>query len=273
MMTGSRGFIGKYLYRAITGPAIDTVQEVDPRMGLKCEDIKAKVSMGGVEFIWHLAGVEGAVKQQPLVKVIEQEVTNIEHVMRATLAAKAKLVIFSSTEVYLPVPVKRSEFSSRTAYAAAKRAVEAAVMATGYEDVAILRIGCAGGRRQLPDGGAVLARFVDQAKKEESLTIFNKGESTRCFIHVLDVVEACMGLLDNWQPGIYDITSDGMISIKDLAQIISKKMNVPTKETRPTDVGLESYHEVDAVSHRLEGPEGWKPKHTIEEIVTDALKY
>jgi UDP-glucose 4-epimerase len=148
------------------------------------------------------------------------------------------------------------------------------VLATGYEDVAILRIGSVAGRRQRADGGAVLARFAEQAKSKESLTIFDKGRSTRCFIHVLDVVSACMALIDNWEPGIYDITApENSVTIKELAQIISKKMNVSTKEVRPFDVGMESYYEVPELIPAAKGPEGWKPKHTLQEVIDAALTY
>jgi nucleoside-diphosphate-sugar epimerase len=273
MVTGSEGFIGKYLQAAITG-AGDTIQRVDPKMGLSCSDIKAKVSMGGVEMVWHLAAIEGATKQQPLSKIIEKEVANVEHVMRGAFNAHAKLVVFSSTEVYLPVPVEFHDFNSRTAYAAAKRAVEAAVLATGYPEVAVLRLGGVAGRRQDHRGGSVMARFAEQSKLGESLTVFNQGKATRSFIHVLDVVSACTALIENWEPGVYDIVNpDNTISIKELAQTISTQSNISTKQTRPQDIGLESYYEVGDPSTNLKGPKGWKPKHPLKDVIRDALTY
>jgi len=66
----------------------------------------------------------------------------------------------------------------------------------------------------------VLPRFVEQALRNEAITIHGDGKQTRCFCHVGDVVRALRGLPE--QPRatgeVYNVGSTEEVTIVELAR-------------------------------------------------------
>jgi len=86
--------------------------------------------------------------------------------------------------------------------------------------VVIVRLFNTVGPRQVGMYGMVLPRFVEAALAGKPLQVYGDGRQTRCFCHVLDVVEALTRLMLNPAAvgGVFNVGSDEEVSINDLAR-------------------------------------------------------
>lgn len=89
--------------------------------------------------------------------------------------------------------VLKGEFTVRNEYAIAKLLSEIVLSNQSKVDKGfryqIIRPFNVTGARQLPDGGFVLPRFVDQALSNEDITVYYSGQQFRAFTWVKDIVE------------------------------------------------------------------------------------
>lgn len=123
---------------------------------------------------------------------------------------KAKYLIASTSEIYgdpLVNPQKESYWGNvnpigqRGVYDEAKRFAEALTMAYHYYhkiDTRIARIFNTYGPRMRKDDGRAVPTFLNQALKDEPLTIFGDGSQTRSFCYVSDLVEGIYRLM-SWE--------------------------------------------------------------------------
>jgi dTDP-glucose 4,6-dehydratase len=122
---------------------------------------------------------------------------------------RARFLMASTSEVYgdpLVHPQVEGYFGNvdtigpRSVYDEAKRYAEAAVMAYHREfglQTRIVRIFNTYGPRMRLDDGRVVPNFVGQALRNEPLTVYGKGDQTRCFQYVDDLVEGVYRLLNS----------------------------------------------------------------------------
>lgn len=84
----------------------------------------------------------------------------------------------------------------------------------------IVRLFNVAGPRQTGRYGMVLPRFVDQALRNDPVTVFGDGQQTRCFCHVTDVVDALAALIDRpvAYGQVFNIGRPDEVTISDLAK-------------------------------------------------------
>lgn len=117
--------------------------------------------------------------------------------------------------------------------------------------------------RNLDSG--VIANFIHQIKKGETLTIFGTGEQTRDFIYVADVVRALQLAMEqpNKNAGIYNVCTGIGHSINQLIEIIKNQLSILPK------IDYQSAH-VGDVMHSLGSPKkiqealGFVPEYDLE---------
>jgi dTDP-glucose 4,6-dehydratase len=124
-----------------------------------------------------------------------------------SLAKHARFLLASTSEVYgdpqvHPQPETYwghvNPVGPRGVYDEAKRFAEAMTMAYHrYHglDTRIVRIFNTYGPRMRPDDGRVVSNFIVQALKGEPLTVYGRGEQTRSFTYVDDLIEGILRLL------------------------------------------------------------------------------
>lgn len=64
----------------------------------------------------------------------------------------------------------------------------------------------------------VVGRFVRQAQQGEDITVWGRGTKLVDFVHVRDVVKACVSALRSNSPGVYNIGSGKPVTIAQLAR-------------------------------------------------------
>jgi UDP-glucose 4-epimerase len=122
----------------------------------------------------------------------------------------------------------------------------------------------------------VIPRLVRQAVADDPLTVYGDGRQTRCFCHVLDVVDGLLRLLDD--PGangeVFNLGSQEEISILDLAQRIVERCGsrsdivlLPYDEVFPE--GFEDMLRRVPDASKVRRLTGWAPTRSLDDILDE----
>jgi GDP-4-dehydro-6-deoxy-D-mannose reductase len=119
---------------------------------------------------------------------------------------------------------------------------------------------------------SLVARALALPASGGRLAIGN-GDTVRDFLHVADVVEAYLGLLELGQAGeTYNVCSGEGISVRELAATVLQRVGVPAEISsdpalsRPVDVPVQI-----GSNTKLRRATGWTPRHTREDIIDDLI--
>ncbi len=247
----------------------------------------------GVDYIFHLAAAVGVftIVNHPLSSLVTN-IRGTENVLE--LASKHNIPVFlaSSSEVY-GKNVSNSLLESndrilgspttlRWSYSEAKAIDESLAYAYWTErklPTRIVRLFNTVGPRQVGAYGMVVPRFISAAIKNEPITIYGTGEQTRCFGHVLDVIDAVISVAfsDKTIGQVINIGNDKEISMNDLAKkIIELTNSISQIKYIPY---LEAYGEgFEDMERRVPNIDlinsltGWKPKRGLDEIIKDVAQ-
>ena len=254
VITGGAGFIGSNLAKKFLSEGAEKILIIDDLStgnksnldGLekikfiqsRIEDIKDLDKLvSGYDFCFHLAAGVGV--QYIMENVSKALLTNIEGthiIIEACKANNMPMLITSTSEVYgtSTEEVWTEETKSligpptklRWSYAASKLIDEFLVLSE-YNDKnlnpIVVRLFNIIGPNQVSDFGMVVPKFVEAALNNEDIIIHGKGEQTRSFTWVGDVIEYFYLLSNKKLYGeIYNIGQTEEISIKKLAELIIK---------------------------------------------------
>lgn len=246
------------------------------------------------DVIFHLAaavGVELIVK-----KPLESLTTNIkgsEIILEMAYRYHKKVLITSSSEIYgknVNGPLKEdddrilgSPLKTRWSYSTAKAVDEMLAYVYWKEKNVpsiIVRLFNTVGPRQTGAYGMVVPRFVEQALKNEPITVYGTGKQSRCFVHVKDVVKALFKLIEEPKAigEVFNVGSQEEISIEELAKEIIKITKSSSKidyipYEKAYEEGFEDMQrrvpDITKINKLIE----FKPTYTLPEIIKDIVKY
>lgn len=255
LVTGGAGFIGSHLAERLLGLGhrvlvlddlstgrFENIAHLEGRPGFAAR--VASVTDPGlveacvteVDAVFHLASAVGVklVVDQP-VRTIETIVGGTDTVLRSCARYRRPVLLTSTSEVYgkserFPFneaddTVMGPTTTRRWAYACAKALDEFLALAHWEESrlpVVIARLFNTVGPRQTGRYGMVIPRFVAQGLQGEAITVYGDGRQSRCFAHVLDVVDALIGLMGEPKArgGVYNVGNDAEVTILALAERI-----------------------------------------------------
>ncbi len=313
LITGGAGFIGSHIADALVTKG-DGVVIVDDFSTGRPANVEHLIANGAIELIdgsvtdadmidgavadcdccLHLASAVGVqlVVSNPL-ETLRRIVHGTDVVISAA-ARRGKRVLFASTsEVYgknsdgaLHEDSDRilgSAFKSRWSYAIAKSYGEA--IAHGYHrehgaDTVVFRLFNTIGPRQRGMYGMVVPRFVRQAIRGESVTVYGDGSQSRCFLHVEDAVRAILTLAEDGDASgrAFNIGNPAQITILELAQrVIDRSRSssaialVPYEEAY--DEGFEELGRRRPDTRSLYELTGWQPTRTLDEALDDVIAF
>jgi len=278
LSTGSR----ENLSRAATHPAFRFIEAKLSR----CAELPELVSQA--DRIFHLAAAVGVelVVREP-VRVLETNLHETEVLLEAAALHRTPLLLASTSEVY--GKSTKAEFNeeddlligppthSRWSYACSKLMDEFLALAFAKEralPVIIARLFNTVGPRQTGRYGMVLPRFIEAARRGESLRVFGDGEQTRCFCHVHDTVEALVRLARCPAAAnhVFNIGSTHETSIAALAREVievlqsqSKVEFIPYNEAY--EPGFEDMRRRRPSLQKLEKIVGFRPATTLRQII------
>jgi UDP-glucose 4-epimerase len=184
--------------------------------------------------VFHMASAVGVklIMEQP-VKTIETIFGGTEVVLKYCSRYRKRVLIPSTSEVYgkgTTVPFSEEDdvltgatSKHRWAYACAKALDEFLALAHWKETrlpVVVVRLFNTVGPRQTGQYGMVVPNFIKAALKNEPIMIHGDGTQSRCFGHVLDVVEGLAKLPENPHcfGQVINIGNDEEVTIQQLAE-------------------------------------------------------
>lgn len=253
LITGGAGFVGSHLADKLHGEGheitiIDDLStgryqnvahlEGQERFRLIIETVLNESLMEELiresDRVFHMASAVGVklIMEHP-VKTIETIFRGTDVVLNCCARFRKRVLIPSTSEVYgksTQVPfaedndiLKGSTSKHRWAYACAKELDEFLALAHWKETrlpVVIVRLFNTVGPRQTGQYGMVVPNFVKSAVRNEPLIVHGDGGQSRCFGHVLDVVEGLTKAIETPEcfGQVMNIGNAEEVTIKQLAE-------------------------------------------------------
>jgi nucleoside-diphosphate-sugar epimerase len=291
VVTGGLGFLGSHLIEALHARghhliAIDDCSHnaIYPGQSKANELLIGEVGRqrtyvyGHVDLIIHCASPIGHARLTPEANVAWRIIRDVQEVLTWAETANAKVITFSTSEVLS----YRGETDVRAQYALGKLVGESMALVSRVS-TQIIRPYNVVGPRQRPDGGFVLARFIEQVATGHALTIFGHGLQRRCFTHVSDLVSFILALIDRSPRGnhVWSVFNPiNAVTISGLAAMVALASGGKSEILYDCDgrVELSNPHWRD--TREREHPEeeylrcrelGWEPRVDLEEIIRELL--
>lgn len=251
-----------------------------------------RLQLSDITHIFHLASPASPNKKSPRSYVnypIETLLVNSQGTYKLLELAKqnnASLLYVSSSEIYgdpAISPQPETYFGNvnpngiRSVYDEAKRFGEAITM--GYVrkyslDARIVRIFNTYGPKMQVDDGRVISNFINQALRNEAITIYGTGDQTRSFCYVDDMIEGLKkALFTHGTKGeVFNMGNPDERSIKAIAALIKEMTNASSEitfEALPQDDPKIRKPDITKAQEKL----SWQPKVTLEDGLTKTVEY
>ena len=244
------------------------------------------------------------------VETLKAGSTGTLNTLELAKAKQARYLLASTSEVYgdplvNPQPETYwgnvNPISPRGIYDEAKRFAEALTMAYHrYHglDTRIIRIFNTFGPRMRPNDGRLMPNLIDQALRDEPLTIHGDGSQTRSFCYVDDAVDGILRVVlkdsdrtldertdrrrflydsvpEDGHPSIHDpinLGNPNELSVREVAELVLKLTNSRSSlelKPLPADDPRVRRPDISKARHLL----GWQPKVSLQEGLVQTIEY
>jgi UDP-glucose 4-epimerase len=313
LITGGAGFIGSYLAEEYIARGHEVYVIDDLSTGsleninslMKCPQFHflndtilnrdAMLELTGIcDVVVHLAAAVGVklIIEEPL-KSIHTNIVGTEIVLELANKFRKKTFIASTSEIYGRNPhvplseddprVYGSTALSRWSYAAAKAMDEFLALAyfrNKQLPVIVARFFNTIGPRQTGRYGMVVPRFIGQALRNESITVFGDGKQTRNFTYVKDLAKGVVALIDEPKSigEIYNIGGEEEISINDLALRVkaltsSQSPIVHIPSSGAYQEGFEDMERMVPNIAKIKNLIGYRNTYGLDQILSEVIEY
>ncbi len=190
-----------------------------------------------IEKIWHLACPASPIHYQ--IDPIRTSKINFQGTLNILEFAKennSKLLLASSSEVYgnPKIHPQNEEYLGsvnpigiRSCYDEGKRIAESLCFdfSRMYDlEIKVARIFNTYGPNMSLNDGRVISNFISQGLQKKPLTIFGKGDQSRSFCFIEDLIEGLIKFMNSNYKGPINLGNPEEITIKNLAYLISGKV-------------------------------------------------
>jgi dTDP-glucose 4,6-dehydratase len=224
VVTGAAGFLGSHLAdlliarghkvigidNFVTG-SVDNIAHLGGNRNFKFieQDVTEFLFLDQpVNYVWHFASPASPIDYLELpIQTLKVGSLGTHKALGLAKTKRARFLLASTSEIYGdPLMHPQTEeywgnvntIGPRGCYDEAKRFAEAMAMAYHREhkvETRIVRIFNTYGPRMRLNDGRVVPAFVSQALKNKPLTVFGKGQQTRSFCYVSDLIEGIYRLM------------------------------------------------------------------------------
>ncbi len=259
VVTGAAGFLGSHLVDSLISGG-DRVRGIDnlstgrrvnleaartsPKFRLRSADLTRVARLPRADRYYHLASPSSppAYQRDPIGTLVVNSAGTLR-VLEAARRSDARVLLASTSEVYGDPEVNPQTESywgrvnpvgPRSCYDEGKRYAEALSMAYRREyglDVRIARIFNTYGPRMDPADGRVVSNFIVQGLRGQPLTIYGRGEQTRSFCYVSDMVRG-LRLLMEAPPGVptpMNLGGPREITVRRTAELVARTLGIPLR--------------------------------------------
>tara|TARA_Y100000591_G_scaffold99262_1_gene84296 strand:+ start:56 stop:961 length:906 start_codon:yes stop_codon:yes gene_type:complete len=231
----------------------------------------------GAHYVFHLAALAQIIPsiKNPK-KYFKNNVIGTLRVVEAAKRAKIKKFVYAASSSCYGTPKKlptseKDKIDLKNPYAATKFIGEEIVMRYALmfkmPNISLRFFNVYGPRLNISGQySAVIGNFLSQKKNNKALTIVGDGTQTRDFIHVDDLINACVKVIKSKKINkIYNLGSGKKTSINTIAKIFSGK-----KKFIANRLG-EAKNSLADIS-KIKKDTKWKPAISIEEGIKRLLK-
>jgi UDP-glucuronate decarboxylase len=300
LVTGGAGFIGSHLCEKLlndghevicldnffTGFKRNILHLLDNhRFELVRHDITLPVLLE-VDKIYHLACPASPIHYQyNPVKTIKTNVIGTINMLGLAKRVKARVLLASTSEVYGDPKIHPqtedywgnvNPIGIRSCYDEGKRVAETLMMDYHRQnkvDIKIVRIFNTYGPKMAPNDGRVISNFILQALRGENLTIFGKGEQTRSFCYIDDLLSGMISMMEvDDLIGPVNLGNPDEFTILQLAHKILEMTRTKSKivyQTLPADDPTQRKPDITLANKRL----GWYPAVSLESGLNKTIEY
>lgn len=301
LITGGSGFVGSHLCERLLNDGHEVIcmdnfftgskQNIihllsNPYFELIRHDVTMPFS-AEVDEIYNLACPASPVHYQfDAIQTVKTSVMGAINVLGLAKRIKAKVLQASTSEVYGDPhihPQTESYWGNvnpigiRSCYDEGKRCAE--TLFIDYHrmndvKIKIVRIFNTYGPRMHPNDGRVVSNFIVQALNNQDITVYGKGEQTRSFQYVDDLVEGMVRLMntDDSITGPMNIGNPGEYKIIELAEKIIQLTRSGSKiiyKPLPQDDPTQRCPDISFAKKELK----WKPEVQLEEGLLKTIDY
>lgn len=312
LVTGGAGFIGTHLSHHLLdgGHHVLSVDDLSTSDATNISEltsrpdyefVKGSVLDGAlmddlvaqVDAVFHLAAAVGVkrILDQPF-EGLRTNLQGTETVLDCAHRYSTRIMVASTSEVYgkscadsLNEEADRvvgSPLTIRWSYAEAKALDETLAYLYWTEHqvpAVIVRLFNVSGPRQSGRYGMVIPRLIDQALRNEPLTVYGDGQQTRCFCHVVDVVGGLVALIEAPAAygNVFNIGRPEEVTILRLAErVIELSGSTSTIQYVPYDEaygdGFEDMRRRVPDISRARKVVGFDPQHGLDEIIQSVIE-
>ena len=141
-------------------------------------------------------------------------------------------------------------------------------------DIKVGRIFNTYGPRMRPDDGRVISNFIVQALTQKDITVYGKGDQTRSFCYVDDLVEGILRLMITGKgvTGPMNLGNPIEYTILEIAKIIIDQIGSKSKiifEPLPEDDPKQRQPDISFAQSEL----NWEPKTQLKEGLDKTIQY
>ena len=300
VVTGAAGFIGSHLADALLGRGFSVVgidnlltgdlANIAHLSGQDFTFIKQDVTNyinldGPVDFVLHWASPASPIDYLNFpIPTLKVGALGTHNALGLALAKKATFVLASTSEVYgdpLEHPQPESCWGNvnpigpRGVYDEAKRFAEA--MTTAYHrfhglDAKIVRIFNTYGPRMRVNDGRAVPNFIRQALKNEDVTVYGRGDQTRSFCFITDLVDGIIRLMQAKTNAPVNIGNPAEMSIEQIAREIIEAVGSSSRivhEPLPIDDPQVRQPDITRARTLLQ----WEPQVALEAGLASTIEY
>jgi dTDP-glucose 4,6-dehydratase len=254
LVTGGAGFLGSHLCDRLLADGHNVIA-LDNLISGSAENIEHNQTNPNFEFIYHDVSkyiytsknldwvIHFASPASPVdylnypIQTLKVGSLGTHNALGLAMSKKARFLFASTSEVYgdpLVNPQPETYWGNvnpigpRGCYDESKRFGEALSIAYNKEhglDIRIARIFNTHGERMRPDDGRVISTFINQALKNDPLTVFGDGSQTRSIQYVSDLIDGIRALMNSDINTPVNIGNPQEITILDLAKLVIKLSN------------------------------------------------
>ena len=300
VVTGAAGFIGSHLTdtlldRGFSVVGIDNLltgdlANISHLSGRDFTFIKQDVTEhihfdGAVDFVLHWASPASPIDYLNFpIPTLKVGALGTHNALGLALAKQATFVIASTSEVYgdpLKHPQSESYWGNvnpigpRGVYDEAKRFAEA--MTTAYHryhglDAKIVRIFNTYGPRMRVNDGRAVPNFIRQALKNEDVTVYGRGDQTRSFCFITDLVDGIVRLMQADTNDPVNIGNPAEMSIEQIAREIIDAVGSSSQivhQSLPVDDPKVRQPDITRARTLLK----WEPKVSLKDGLASTIDY
>ncbi|WP_425466079.1 UDP-glucuronic acid decarboxylase family protein [Ostreiculturibacter nitratireducens] len=303
LVAGGAGFLGSHLCERLLNQGSDVVcldnlltgsldniahLSQTGRFTFRQHDVIEPLRIDGpVDEIYNLACPASPPKyQKDPFHTFQTSIMGAMNLLELAKAKGARILQASTSEVYgdpeiSPQPESYrgcvNTVGPRACYDEGKRAAETLFYEYGRQfglNTKIARIFNTYGPRMSPDDGRVVSNFIVQALTGRDLTVYGKGEQTRSFCYVDDLVEGLMRLMaspDDLRDPV-NLGNPGEFTVRELAEIVLARTGSRSRLVNldlPVDDPRQRRPDIARAKREL----SWSPVVPLEEGLDHTIAY